>query len=116
MKYLIILLMLVSCGSGGRIDVIEEDPDTLLFFDRFCTVRVKKTTLVRMSTGTRRLRIDDSEIRCRMLNMSKREYLGEVYNLEDVFEDGERLWILGDEGMEALYEYLIRNNLIEREE
>lgn len=116
MKYLLILLVMFSCGKVGDVGISDEGPDSLLMFDRFCTVRVQKHTLRRSGLGTRRLIIRDQDIVCRVLNVSKKEYLSEFYDFEEVFEDGERIWILGDESMDMLYEYLIRNDLIEREE
>ena len=117
MKYLIVLMLLVmSCGKVGDVGIIDEGPESWLVFDKFCTVRIQKHTLRRMATGTRRLRIPDQDVSCRVLNASKKEYLSEVYNLEEVFEAGERVWILGDGSMDMLHKHLIENDLIERED
>ena len=50
-----------------------------------------------------------------MLNVSKSQYLSDTFQLEEVFEEGERIWIIGDESMDYIIEHMIENNLIERD-
>ena len=114
--YCVLLLLLVfSCGKDVEVEVIPDGPDSLLIIDKFCTTRVARHSFERNMHGTRRLVIREQNITCRMLNVTKSEYLSENYKFEEVFEEGERVWILGDEAMDYVHEYLIRNNLIEEE-
>ena len=113
MKFLLIGLLVIfsSCGKD-EVVVTRDGPEHFLVFDPFCSVRIKATRLERTMNGTRRLRVADEEVVCRRLNVTKREYLGRYYDMEEVFEDGERAYIINEDGMDNLYQYLIHHGLI----
>ena len=115
MKYLILLLIIFSCGKTD-FGVTTSGPEHLLFFDPFCTVRIKASRLKRGMNGTRRIAIPSDEIVCRRLNVTKKEYLGRYYDIEEVIEDGERIYIINDDGMDNLYEYLIQHGLMSEDD
>ena len=122
-KVILILVLTVSCGKGGRIEAVRTGPDSFLVWDRFCTTEVQVSSRSvsrrmggrRVAGARRKLIIKEDAIRCSALNVTKEEYIGEVFSFEEAFEDGERIYIIGERENEATFEYLIRNNLIEEE-
>ena len=115
MRYILILTLLLglSCGKKGEnLNVTADGPDHWLVFDPFCAYRISRPKLKRAMTGTRKFSIPTKDIKCRPLNVTKRQYLGEEYGFDEAFEDGQWVYMLDDQSLENLYKFMLAHGMM----
>ena len=109
---MVFVLLCASCGSRGRVELVRTGPNSVLIFDAFCTVEITRSRAIGRKN---RLVIREQDVVCSSLNVTKREYLTSEYGLEEILEDGQRVYIITDTSMDNLYRYLMAHNLMEEE-